>query len=46
MGIPEEDRKKGTEGIFEEIKAENFPILGKEETSLPRKHRESQTKTT
>ena len=28
--VPEEERKKGTEGLFEQIIAENFPNLGKE----------------
>ena len=28
--VPEEERKKGTEGLFEQIIAENFPHLGKE----------------
>ena len=31
MGVPEgEEREKGTEKIFEEITAENFPNMGKE----------------
>ena len=31
LGVPEgEDREKGTEKIFEEIIAENFPNVGKE----------------
>ena len=29
VGIPEEEKKKGTEKIFEEIIVENFPIMGK-----------------
>ena len=30
IGIPEgKERKKGTESLFEEIMAENFPNLGK-----------------
>ena len=30
IGVPEEQKKKGTEKIFEEIKLENFPNMGKE----------------
>ena len=30
IGVPEEEKKKGTEKIFEEIIAENFPNMGKE----------------
>ena len=30
IGVPEEEREKGTEKIFEEIIAENFPNMGKE----------------
>ena len=30
IGVPEEEKKKGYEKIFEEIIAENFPILRKE----------------
>ena len=30
IGIPEEEREKGAENIFEEITAENLPNLGKE----------------
>ena len=30
MGVPEEEKKKGTEKIFEEIIVENFPNMGKE----------------
>ena len=29
MGVPEEEKKKGTEKIFEEIIVENFPNMGK-----------------
>ena len=30
MGVPEEEeKKKGTEKIFEEIRVENFPNMGK-----------------
>ena len=30
IGIPKEEKKKGTEKIFEEIIVENFPNMGKE----------------
>ena len=30
IGVPEEDKKKGHEKIFEEIIAKNFPKMGKE----------------
>ena len=30
IGVPEEEKKKGTEKIFEEIIVENFPNIGKE----------------
>ena len=30
IGVPKEEKKKGTEKIFEEIIVENFPNLGKE----------------
>ena len=30
IGVPEEERKKGSEKIFEEIIVENFPNMGKE----------------
>ena len=33
----EEEKKKGTEKIFEEVIVENFPNMGKE--IKPRKHR-------
>ena len=29
-GVPEEDKKKGHENIFEEIIVKNFPKMGKE----------------
>ena len=29
IGVPEEQKKKGTEKIFEEIIVENFPNMGK-----------------
>ena len=38
IGVPEkEEKKKGTEKIFEEIIVENFPNMGKEIVSLPEK---------
>ena len=33
IGVPEEEKKKGTEKIFEEIIVENFPNMGKETVS-------------
>ena len=43
MGVPEEEeKKKETEKILEEIIVENFPNMGKE-IIKSRKHRESQT---
>ena len=43
IGVPEEEeKKKGTEKIFEEIIVENFPNMGKE-TGKSRKRRESHT---
>ena len=38
----EEEKKKGTEKIFEKIIVENFPKMGKERIKS-RKHRESHT---
>ena len=39
IGVPEEeDQKKGTKNIFEEIIVENFPNMGKEIVK-PKKHR-------
>ena len=44
IGVPEEEeKKKGTEKIFEEIIVENFPNMGKEIVVKSRKHRESHT---
>ena len=44
IGVPEEEeKKKGTEKIFEEIIVENFPNMGKEIVKS-RKHRESHTR--
>ena len=43
IGVPEEEeKKKGTENIFEEIIVENFPNMGKEIIKA-RKRRESYT---
>ena len=43
IGVPEEEeKKKGTEKIFEEIIVGNFPNMGKEIVKS-RKHRESHT---
>ena len=43
IGVPEEEeRKKSTEKIFEEIIVENFPNMGKEIIKF-KKHRESHT---
>ena len=39
----EEEKKKGTEKIFEEVIVENFPNMGKEIVNEARKHRESHT---
>ena len=41
-GVPEEEKKKETEKIFEEIIVENFPNMGKEIVKC-RKCRESHT---
>ena len=30
IGVPEEEKKKGTEKIFKEVIVENFPNMGKE----------------
>ena len=44
IGVPEEEeKKKGTEKIFEEIIVENFPNMGKEIVNQTRKCRESNT---
>ena len=43
IGDPEEEeKKKGSEKIFEEIIVENFPSMGKEIATQVQKHRESQ----
>ena len=44
IGVPEEEeKKKGTEKICEEIIVENVPNMGKEIVIKSRKHRESHT---
>ena len=43
IGVPEEEeKKKGSKKIFEEIIVENYPSMGKEIVKS-RKHRESHT---
>ena len=43
-GVPEEEeKKKGTEKISEEIIVENFPNMGKEKLIKSRERRESHT---
>ena len=44
--VPEEEREKGAENIFEDIIAENFPVWQRKQSSKSRKHRESQTEST
>lgn len=39
-----EEKEKETETLFQEIMAENLPILVKEQTSKSRNHREFQTR--
>ena len=39
-GVPEEEKKKRTEKIFEEIIVEKFPNIGKETINKSRKNRE------
>ena len=40
IGVPEgEEEEKGIENIFEDMMAENFPNLKKEQISRYRKHR-------
>ena len=44
IGVPEEEeKKKGSEKISEEIIGENFPDMGKGIVTKSRKHRESHT---
>ena len=43
LGVPEEEKKKGTEKIFEEIIVENFPNMGKETVNQVQGCRESHT---
>ena len=41
IGVPEgEEREKGTEKIFQEIIAKNFPNMGREPLTKSRKHNE------
>ena len=41
IGVPEgEEREKGTENIFKEITAENFPNMGKEPLTQIQEHNE------
>ena len=42
IGVPEEEKKKGYEKIFEEIIVENFPNMEKEIVKFKR-HKESHT---
>ena len=42
IGVPEEEKKKGYEKIFEEIIVENFPNMEKE-IIKSRRHKESHT---
>ena len=42
IGVPEEEKKKGSEKIFEDIIVENFPNMGNKIVKS-RKHRESHT---
>ena len=43
IGVPEEEKKKGTEKLFEEIVVENFPNMGKEIGNQLQELRESHT---
>ena len=43
VGIPEEEKEKGIENIFEGIMAENFPSLKETGMLISRKHRGPQT---
>ena len=44
IGVPEEEeKKKGSEEIFEEIIVKNFPNMGKKIVTQVQKHRESHT---
>ena len=53
IGVPEEEKKKGTEKIFEGIIVENFPNMGKEtvnqvqaaQSPIQDKSKEKHTKT-
>ena len=44
IGVPEEERKKGPEKIFEDIITENFPNMRKETVTQFRKRRETHTR--
>ena len=46
IGAPEEEQEKGTEGIFEQIMAENFPNSEKETDIKSKRHRELPSKST
>ena len=47
IGVPEEEEREiGVEGLCEQIVVENFPNLGKTQTSKFRKHRGLQLDTT
>ena len=41
--VPEEEKKKGYENIFEEIIVENFPNMEKEIVNKLKRHKESHT---
>ena len=43
IGVPEEEKKKGYEKIFEEIIVENFPNMEKEIAIKSKRHKESHT---
>ena len=43
IGIPEEEKKKGYEKIFEEIIVGNFPNGKGNSQSSPKRHKESHT---
>ena len=44
IGVPEEEKKKRSEDIFEEIIFENFPNMGKKIVSQVQECRESHTR--
>ena len=43
IGVPEEEKKKGYEKIFEEIRVENFPNMEKEIVNQVQRHKMSHT---